>query len=184
MPGRWLGVSHRTGRLMCYHILNQNGKVISRSTVQRVTNLELQDDLVKDTFKKYDAEIDRPLKVPNRGYDGAKPSPEDWTDLMEDDPDFNEEFDRLFSDPNVPEADRYTPEVLEDTYLNMELALPKDGDEPQFARVTKRLRDAHGLPIGMAHDNPLLDSRIYEVEYADGHKASLSANTIATNMFA
>ena len=48
MPRRWLGVSHRTGRLMCYHILNQNGKVISRSTVQRVTNLELQDDLVKD----------------------------------------------------------------------------------------------------------------------------------------
>ena len=103
---------------------------------------------------------------------------------MEDDPEFNEEFDRLFSDPNVPEADRYTPEVLEDTYLNMELALPKDGDEPQFARVAKRLRDTHGLPIGMAHDNPLLDSRIYEVEYADGHKASLSANTIATNMFA
>ena len=103
---------------------------------------------------------------------------------MEDNPEFNEEFNRLFSDPNGPEADRYTPEVLEDTYLNMELALPKDGDEPQFARVTKRLRDAHGLPIGMAHDNPLLDSRIYEVEYADGHKVSLSANTIATNMFA
>jgi len=40
-PGRWLGVSSRTGRLMCYWILNQHGAVISRSTVQRVTNLEL-----------------------------------------------------------------------------------------------------------------------------------------------
>ena len=30
---RWLGISHRTGRLMCYHILTQTGKVIPRSTV-------------------------------------------------------------------------------------------------------------------------------------------------------
>ena len=39
-PGRWLGISHRTGRLVCYHILTHTGKVISRSTVQRVTNVE------------------------------------------------------------------------------------------------------------------------------------------------
>ena len=32
-PGRWLGISHQTGRLKCYHILTQTGKVISRSTV-------------------------------------------------------------------------------------------------------------------------------------------------------
>ena len=36
----------------------------------------------------------------------------------------------------------------------------------------------------MADDNPLLDTRLYEVEYLDGHKASLSANSIAQNMFA
>ena len=29
-----------------------------------------------------------------------------------------------------------------------------------------------------------MDSRVYEVEYLDGHKASLAANTIAVNMFA
>ena len=66
----------------------------------------------------------------------------------------------------------------------MELALPRDGDGPEFARVTKRLRDANELPIGRAHDNPIMDSRVYEVEYLDGHKASLAANTIAVNMFA
>ena len=32
----------------------------------------------------------------------------------------------------------------------MELALPSgDGAHPAFARVTKRLRDANGLPIGL-----------------------------------
>ena len=35
----------------------------------------------------------------------------------------------------------------------------------------------------MANDNPILDSRMYEVEYQDGTKASLVANYIAKNMF-
>ena len=69
--------------------------------------------------------------------------------------------------------------MLDDTYLNMELALPRDGDGPEFARVTKRLRDANGLPIGTANDNPILDTRLYEVEYLDGHRAFLSAKAIA-----
>ena len=184
LPGRWLGVSHRTGRLMTYHILTQKGTVVSRSTVQRVTNLELQETQYKEMFVEFDAEIHRRLKVDDRGYVGSKPNPEDWTDMFAEDPDFKEEFDRIFSDPNVPEADDYTPEVLEDTYVNMEVVLPSGTDSPQLARVTKRLRDAQGIPIGTAHDNPLLDTRIYEVEYLDGHKAALSANTIATNMFA
>ena len=184
IPGRWLGVSHRTGRLMTYYILTQTGTVVSRSTVQRVTNLELQETSVKEIFVKYDVEIHRRLKADDRGYEGSKPNPKDWADMLEEDPDFAEEFNKLFSDPNIPEADEYTPEVLEDTYLNMEVALPKDGESAQFAKVTKRLRDANGIPIGTAHDNPLLDSRIYEVEYLDGHKAAISANTIATNMFA
>ena len=66
----------------------------------------------------------------------------------------------------------------------MELALPRNSEGPEFAKVTKRLRDADGIPIGTAHDNPILDSRVYEVEYPDGYKASLAANVIAQNMFA
>ena len=66
----------------------------------------------------------------------------------------------------------------------MELALPRDGEGPEFARVTKRLRDKDGLPIGTTNDSPILDLRLYEVEYLDGHKASVAANTIAENLFA
>ena len=84
---------------------------------------------------------------------------------------------------DIPEADDYTPDVLKDTYVNMEIALPRDGDGPQFGRVTKRLRDANGLPIGIANDNPIMDTRLYEVEFLDGYKASLAANTIAENLF-
>ena len=54
----------------------------------------------------------------------------------------------------------------------------------QFGRVVKRLRDKDGLPIGTANDNPILDTRMYEVEFQDGYRASLAANAIAENLFA
>ena len=45
-------------------------------------------------------------------------------------------------------------------------------------------RDANGLPIGTAHDNSILTSRMYEVEYQDGHRSAMAANAIAQNLFA
>ena len=183
-PGRWLGVSSRTGRLMCYWILNQHGAVISRSTVQRVTNLELSTPPIKDIFDKFDEKIHHKLHLKDRGYAGNKPNPDDWADLMENDEDFREEFTNIYNDSSIPEADNYTPEIGDDTYVNMEVTIPRDGEGPEFARVTKRLRDANGIPIGCANDNPILDTRVYEVEFMDGHKASLSANAIAENLFA
>ena len=68
--------------------------------------------------------------------------------------------------------------------MNMEVALPQDTEGPDVARVTKRLKEANGLPIGTANGNPILDTRMYEVEYVDGHKTSLTANAITQNMFA
>jgi hypothetical protein len=184
--GRWLGVSHRVGGLMSYWVLTQTGSVISRTTVQRVTNLEKETDEMRASINEFDTEISRRFKEEeDLTYDGCKPNPEDWSEYLENDPDFQEEFDNIINDPNVPEADTgFTPDVYDDTYLNMELAIPRDGDGPEFAKVTKRLRDHNGLPIGKANNNPLLDTRIYEVEYPDGHKASLAANAIAENMFA
>ena len=183
-PGRWLGVSSRTGRLMCYFILTHKGTVVSRSTVQRVTNLEQQTARVIDILNKFDAGVQVKLKSPVRGYKGDKPDPKDWADLIENDEDFRDEFETIYNSDSVKDADDYTPDVLNDTYLGMELALPRDGEGPEFARVTKRLRDKDGIPIGTANDNPILDSRLYEVEYLDGYKASLAANAIAENLFA
>ena len=184
--GRWLGVSHRTGSLMSYYVLTETGHVITRTTVQRVTNLEAQEEVNRVVFEDFDKEIRRRFKEGELPDDDSKPNPEDWAEFLEFDPDFQEEFDKIVSNEAIPEADNqeYTPEVGDDTYLHMELALPRDGDGPEFARVTKRLRDNNGLPIGTANENPILDSRMYEVEYADGHKIAMAANAIAENLFA
>jgi hypothetical protein len=184
--GRWLGVSHRVGSLMSYWILTKKGTVISRSTVQRITILEQQTDEFKQAIGEFDSEINRIFKDDEDfGFEGSKPNPEDWSEYMESDADFQAEFDNIMNDPNVPEADKdFDPDVYDDTYVNMELAIPRDSEGPEVARVTKRLRDANGLPIGVANNNPILDTRLYEVEYPDGYRASLTANSIAENMFA
>ena len=85
----------------------------------------------------------------------------------------------------IPEADNvFTPEIMHDTYMNMEVALPRDTERPDFACFTKGLKDANDLSIVTANKNLILYTIVYEVKYVDGHKSSLTANVIAQNMFA
>jgi hypothetical protein len=185
--GRWLGVSHRIGTLVSFWVVTSTGKVLSRTTVQRVTNLELQLEENKAKCEAFTTAITERLggnEMIPIGEDGGIVTPDDW-----DDPNFNkefvEEYGKTINDPDIREADQdFTSDSFDDTYLNMELALPRDGAEVQFGRVVKRLRDKDGLPIGTAHDNPILDTRLYEVEFQDGHKTSMAANAIAENLFA
>ena len=65
----------------------------------------------------------------------------------------------------------------------MELTLDRGGDRPEFARVKKILKDANGRQIGVANENPILDSRMYEVEYCYKYVATMAANVIAENLF-
>ena len=58
--GRWLGVSRKTGSLMFFWVLTLSCFVVSRTSVQRITNLELQEETNKrrmtafdDAFKEY-----------------------------------------------------------------------------------------------------------------------------------
>ena len=136
-------------------------------------------------FAEYDSETRRRFKKDDFQVEGDKPNPEDWAEFVEFDEDFQKEFNKIISDNKIKEVDAtFTPEVFDDTYLNIELALPKEGGETTFTHVTKRLIDTNGLPIGTSHENPILDTRVYELEYAEGHKASVAANAIAMNMFA
>ena len=186
---KWLGVSLKVGTLMSYWILTERCQVLSRTTVQRVTNLELQtEDILARGCRTFNDAVAPRVGDPNYhdpGDGDGKTNPADWELDVEFDDEFNEEFRKvMISDERLPEADvSFTPDVYDDTYVNMELALPRGGGEVEFARVTKRLRDKDGLPIGTANENPILDTRVYEVEFPDGHKASLAANPIAENLF-
>ena len=63
-------------------------------------------------------------------------------------------------------------------------SLPRYRGETTFACITKRLKDGNIFSIGTSHENPILDTRVYGVEYADGYKDSMSSNSITMNLFA
>ena len=192
MFGRWLGVSHRVGNLMSYWILTNNGRVISRTTVQRVTNLELSTDEVRKRCVEYDARIADIMKDANHviqvDADDQDRQLQDWDDYTDiDDPDFAESFNAVVSDPNICDADDdFTPDTVGDEYIDKEIKIELGASgrgDPQYGKVTTRLRDAEGRPIGTANSNPMLDTRKYEVEFRDGKSEALTANLIAQHIY-
>ena len=182
--GRFLGIADSASNLMTFHILPESGIPITAGTVQRVTHLEQQTEAVQQQMNIFNQKIASKFKEGRVSTDGDKPALTEWADLLDEDEDFAAEFNRLFDNTDVAEADdTFDPDSF-DHYLNMELTIDRGGEHPMFARVTKRMKDHNGKPIGTAHQNPILDTRMYEVEYADGYKQALSANVIAENMFA
>jgi len=183
--GRFLGIADSASNIMSYTVLPMSGRPITASTVQRVTHLEQQTEANKQKIKEYNDKIANKFKERRIATDGDCPALEDWEDLLATDEDFAAEFFNLHNNGDVPEADEdFDPDTY-DTYLNMEIQADRaDADFPQLGKVMKRLKDHRGNPIGTANDNPLLHTRMYEVEFVDGHKQAMSANLIAENLYA
>ncbi|KAI2511653.1 Reverse transcriptase (RNA-dependent DNA polymerase) [Fragilaria crotonensis] len=83
-------------------------------------------------------------------------------------------------DGTAKDVEDHTPESY-DEYLTAQVLLPQGG-EAKKATVIGRKRDHDGRPIGQRHANPLLDSRLYEVEFPDGSTEAITANLIAENI--
>ena len=183
--GRFLGIANSASNIMSYWILPESGRPVTASSVQRMTILEQQTEANRDRIRDYNAKIAAKFKEQRIATDGEKPKLDEWEQLFEDDEDFAAEFNRLYDNPEVLESDDTFDPDSYDHYINMELTVDRQQfDHPQRARVTKRLKDHRGNPIGTANDNPILDTRMYEVVFDDGHKLSMAANLIAENMFA
>jgi hypothetical protein len=192
--GHWLGVSHRVGRLMSYWILPESGIPISATTVQRLTNAER----AADEFKSRMREFEKKFKVvfDSQSADITQTlvrhiDSHEIIDRDNEDPDFFNDFTQIIDDAALTHADSdenvvNSFEVGSDQFIGMELALPQgDNGEMLHARVTKRIRDSEGLPIGTASENPFLDSQKYDIdEFADGNLEELPANIMAENLIA
>ena len=67
----------------------------------------------------------------------------------------------------TPDIDDMTPEHF-DTYVGAEVNLPLYGEQGQ-GMVTARAWDSAGKLFGKANSNPILDMRIYQVDFPDGN---------------
>jgi hypothetical protein len=90
-------------------------------------------------------------------------------------------------DGGMPPADNADGDVEVDTYdqyVGAEVNLPI-GDTVMSGKVRGHKRMSDGSLVGKLNANPILDTRTYEVEFADGQTAELAvANVIAQNMYA
>jgi hypothetical protein len=67
---------------MPYWILSIRGTVFSCTTVQIITNLEKETDEVKAAVDEFDSKTSHRFKEEeDLAYDGAKPNPEDWSEV-------------------------------------------------------------------------------------------------------
>ena len=87
---RFLGVSHQVRYLMSYWVLPANGIPMSRTTVQRVANLESQTDQFKKRFSIYDKKIverfnEKYIDAKYLQNNNDKPAVELWGELADDD---------------------------------------------------------------------------------------------------
>ena len=71
---------------------------------------------------------------------------------------------------------------LHDTFVNMEVKLNRKEKE-LYGKVIGLCLDRNGNTIGQAHENPVLNTLMYEVKFDDGTSGVYAANIIAENMW-
>ena len=71
-----------------------------------------------------------------------------------------------------------------DKFLGTYLKLPgNDGGSKVLGRVKNRKRDHDGVLFGKSHDNPVLNTTVYNIETPDGNIHEFTANVIAQNLW-
>ena len=191
---RWVGIAHRVGTDMCYWLMPVSGIPIADTSVQHVT----QDDMAKPGIKTQVDEFN--AKLEERLDDTKFIISQDKVEMDMDDihDDINNNAatygdggrtpeDTEEKEPRVEPGD-VEPEIY-DKYIGAEIILDHDEANEsnivtrQKATVVRRVVDESGTPVGSAHNNPLLDTREYEIELEDGTTDRIFANKIAENLW-
>lgn len=183
LPARWLGVSHHVGSDLSYWLLLESGKIVSRTSVQHITQADKRDESLKKRIDEFNEKVEERLDDTNFRSDEAD------VDFYLEDVDVRED------DMNTPTVDEYGDMVQEarkdadefdndayDRYLGAELNINR-GDGEIRGRVVKRARGSDSEFVGRAHRNPLLDTREYWIEFPDGDQEKYAANVIAENLY-
>jgi hypothetical protein len=194
--GRWLGPAHNSGQGMAYHVLSSKGKVLTRSTVNRLSPEDCnsnemkrrQDDFTKAVELSIGNYSTATISHQDSNYNPDKPYQSLFDDDEVDDVDIefqeSDEYGNLISKPN---AEAFIPSdapiaEASDEHIGMKINLPHQGEMVE-GTVKCRKRNSDGTLIGTANANPILDSRTYEVEFGDGTYSDYSTNVLIENLY-
>ena len=189
--GRWLGVTDHIGNGLTYKIINSNAEVLSRSTVIKLSREDLDNVDIQRRMKALADSIEKRIGTYEvaKNLDGQDSMDSPYMHLFDGDENPHpEELLEFLEDNNIPDADegRYNDilaEELMDRYIGVKVLLPQKG-KLQEAQVTSRKRTSDGkMLVGRQDGNPLLDTRLYNVEFPDGGIGEFSTNTIAESLY-
>ena len=159
---------------MTFHILPISYIPLPRSSIISILEHEYSSDVVKQMMSSFDATINAkignnnkffvytniPVGIQNkyvnsfRKLNELKAAPTLWD-----------------GDPNsLPYETTSEAAAMEqlDEYIGTQILLSTK-TEPELVKGTSRKRDNSGHLIGTKHSKPHLDSRIYNVQFPDGH---------------
>ena len=184
---RWLGVASTIGQAMCFYILKSTGNVISRSTVIPLKDEEKNITEVKEQMEKYTNKLHDEIGDYSKAIIRGESVNDDvvyydtfFDSIAEDE--ITHPWEQDLSSLPISQEDDHTLEAL-DKYIGANIVVPgKDGQEV-LATVKGRKRDSNGRLIGSSNNNPILDTRIFEVEFPDGHLEDYSTNKIAESLY-
>ena len=181
--GRYLGPTDpEVGSVLTAKILKSNGEVIRRNTFRHLTPEEFESEENQKQRQLFNESVSKRVGQPvlhedlKQEFGIAAVTPE--YEAYEDDDSKTvviPEVDELV------ESSEYDPEGY-NGYISAQVLLPK-GDEFKVGTVVRRRVDDNGNPTGKANENPILDTREYEVQFGDGDILEYSANVIAENLY-
>jgi len=179
---RWLGEAYNIGQAMCYWVLPKSGTPIARSTVQEIPREYLVTPDFKEEFKTLDEVLINNFGEPVSDTNDS-PDPESETFSYDINAQLLETplYEPMELESSMSDVDEWEPEAF-NQYISAQVIRPSQ-DTQLMGTVTARKRDIHGNPIGVSNKNPILDTRVYEVSFPDGHTAEYSANTIAECLY-
>ena len=91
-------------------------------------------------------------------------------------------YEGLYDGPSseLPNDDAYDNH---DMIINAEVMLPHNGEHMQAARVVGRSKSSDGTFTGTYNENPILDTRVFDVQFPDGSISQYTTNMIIQNIF-
>ena len=167
---RVLGPATNAGNEMAQWVLKINGKIVPRRTCRPLTQQELDSPVEAQKRATFDASIKKILG------DSMTIMPKSNDD--DDGNDFVPYEDDTEAPTHVPDADN----DAYDQMINAEVLLPH-GEIMQTGTVVRRTTDLEGNALGRRADNPILDTRVYDVMFQDGTVKNYATNVIAENIY-
>jgi hypothetical protein len=192
--GRWLGPAHNVGQGLAYYVLSNTGKVRMRSTVSAITDNEKDNTethrMMEHYTKSMESTIGNFSNSTQSNYTDCDDDPyesmfeNDHLDDEDVEPQETDEYGNIVLRPELDNMDSEAPIMEEhDTMIGARIPLPHNNGDMQEAQVKNRKRNHDGTLVGTQNDNPLLDTRVYEVEFPDGSYAEYASNVLAENLY-